>query len=210
MYHIPYFKAAQDQEVIDFMHQHPFIVLCGIDKNNFPVATHIPILLQQRNDQLFLTGHVMRKQQHTVAFEANSNVLAIFQAANSYISASWYETKNIASTWNYLAVHAKGILRWISEEALYEQLVQLTNHFEKNENSSASVKNMHSDYVANSLKAIKGFEIEVTEVEHVFKFSQNRDEKSFDNIINSLQKGNSNEQAIAEEMQKRKDQIFNK
>jgi transcriptional regulator len=208
MYHVSYFKASEQSEVVAFMKAHPFIILCAIGKNNFPEATHIPVLLEERNDKLYLLGHVMRKQQHTLAFEENNNVLAIFYGAHSYISASWYETKNIASTWNYQAVHAKGNLRWLNEEALYQLLVNLTNHFEGNIDSTAAVKNMSQDYIANSMKAITGFEIEITELNHVFKLSQNRDKKSYENITTQLKKGNGEQRAVAGEMEKRKDHIF--
>ena len=36
------------------------------------------------------------------------------------------------------------------------------------------------------MKAIIAFEIEVTSMDHVFKLSQNRDEKSYDNIIEKV------------------------
>jgi transcriptional regulator len=46
MYNIPYFKAEDFKELIEFMHAHPFIMLCGCDENNNPVATHIPVLIE--------------------------------------------------------------------------------------------------------------------------------------------------------------------
>jgi transcriptional regulator len=57
-------------------------------------------------------------------------------------------------------------------------------------------------------KAIVAFEIKVTEIEHVFKLSQNKDEKSFDNIISHLQSKEGEEKSIAEQMKKRKGEIF--
>src|SRR5450432_3395862 len=126
MYNIPYFKASGEKEVIDFMHHHPFIILCGIDENNKPVATHVPVLFEERDDKLFLLAHVMRKQEHTNAFANNQNVLAIFYGPHTYVSASWYENKISASTWNYQAVHASGILKFLSGEKLLEVLTKLT------------------------------------------------------------------------------------
>jgi transcriptional regulator len=40
-----------------------------------------------------------------------------------------------------------------------------------------------------NMKAIVSFEIEVTELKHVFKLSQNRDQASHANIQNELNKG---------------------
>src|SRR5882762_7568759 len=125
MYNIPYFKASEEKEVIDFMHRHPFIILCGVDESNKPVATHVPVLFEERDDKLFLLAHAMRKQGHTIAFANNQYVLAIFYGPHTYVSASWYEDKNVASTWNYQAVHANGILKFAGEEKLYEVLTRL-------------------------------------------------------------------------------------
>ena len=190
------------------MHAHPFITLCGCDINYHPVATHVPVLIEERNEKLILQAHVMRNQHHTRAFEHNQNVLAIFSAAHSYVSAGWYEKQNVASTWNYQAVHAKGILRWMNENFLYSLLTRLTERFENNPHSAALVQKMDDNYVRNMMKAIIAFEIEITSVEHVFKLSQNRDEKSYENVIEHLQQRDENSKAVAETMKKRKDQLF--
>lgn len=208
MYNVPHFKTANQDEVIAFMKQHPFIILCGTDAEGKPVATHIPALLEERNGKLFLLAHIMRKQAHTKAFEANPNVLAIFSGAHTYVSAGWYENKQVASTWNYQAVHAKGVLKFLDEQGLHNLLTRLTDHFENDPHSPAAVRNMDESYVSNMMKAIVAFEIEVTAVEHVFKLSQNRDSKSYENIIEHLKEHDADSKTIAEEMQKRKSQIF--
>lgn len=208
MYNLPHFKAQNEQDVLSFMKAHPFITLCGVDENSKPVATHIPVLIEERNNKLVLVGHVMQKQKHTLAFARNTHVLAIFSGANSYISASWYDVKNIASTWDYQAVHASGEIKFLSEDALYQLLKKLTEHFEGNVDSPALVSKMDDDYIANNMKAIIAFEIEITSIEHTFKLSQNRNRESYDNIIQHLQQGNAQQQYITQQMLQQKDQLF--
>jgi len=203
MYNIPYFKASDQKEVIAFMHAHPFIILCGADNHGQPVATHIPVLLEERDDKLFLLAHVMKKQDHTDAFHENQNVLAIFFGPHTYVSASWYENKKTASTWNYQAVHAKGILRFLDEASLRNILTRLTENFENNPHSPSLVQKMDDDYVKKMMQAIIAFEIEIVAIEHVFKLSQNRDEKSYQNIVDQLSSQDTDGRAIAEEMRKR-------
>ncbi len=202
MYDIPHFKASQQSDVIQFMHQHPFIILCGADAERQPVATHIPVLFDERDDKLFLRAHVMKKQEHTNAFRENQHVLAIFYGPHTYVSASWYENKQIASTWNYQAVHAKGILHFLDEHALLDIITQLTEKFENNPHSPALVQKMDKAYVEKMMQAITAFEIEITSIAHIFKLSQNRDEKSYHNIIRQLDKQDADGKAIAEEMRK--------
>jgi transcriptional regulator len=208
MYNIPYFKASGEKEVIEFMHHHPFIILCGVDADNKPVATHVPVLLEERDDKLFLLAHAMRKQGHTNAFAHNQNVLAIFYGPHTYVSASWYENKTSASTWNYQAVHANGILKFLSEEKLLEVLTKLTEKFENDAHSPSLVQKMEKSYVDKMMQAIIAFEIEVVSVQHVFKLSQNRDEKSYENIVHHLSEQDADAKAVAEQMKARTSTVF--
>jgi transcriptional regulator len=189
MYNIPHFKAKDHQEVIDFMHANPFVTICGVDANGFPVAGQIPVLIKQENDKLFISGHFMRKQDHTNAFELNNNALVIFSAPSAFVSASWYSIKEAASTWNYQTVHAVGKMEMKGEDHLYSLLSELTAHFEKDPNAPTQVKNLDPDYMQQNMVAIVSFEIEVTEVKHVFKLSQNRDDVSHENIKKELNNG---------------------
>jgi transcriptional regulator len=208
MYNVPHFKASDQKEVIDFMHAHPFIILCGVDASNNPVATHIPCLIEERGDRVFLHAHVMRKQEHTKAFEQNPNVLTIFHGAHTYVSASWYDNKQTASTWNYQAVHAKGVLKFLGEEGLHEVISKLTEKFENNPHSPSLVQRMEDDYVKSMMKAIIAFEIEITEIQHIFKLSQNRDKKSYENIVERLSEQDADAQTIATTMRERGDKVF--
>ena len=189
MYDIAHFKANNHQEVIDFMQANPFVTICGVDANGFPVATHIPILLKIENEIITISGHMMRKQDHTAAFELNKNVLVIFSAPSAFVSANWYTTKNMGSTWNYQTVHARGILDIKDEAHLRNLLTELTLHFEKDAESPTQVKNLSEEYMQQNMKAIYSFDIVVTDLQHVFKLSQNRDATSHANIKAELSKG---------------------
>ncbi len=202
MYNIPYFKSNNHEGVLAFMKAHPFIVLCGVDNDGKPIATHLPVLIVAKNDRLFLQAHAMRKQNHTIAFESNSNVLAIFHGAHNYISAKLYNEQNTASTWNYSAVHASGKIQFLEEEDLYQLLINLTNHFEGNPHSRAAVQAMDDGYVRNHMKAIIAFEIEVTDLQHIFKLSQNKTVEEKERIIQHLSDGDMEQQKLADEMKR--------
>ena len=189
MYDIPYFKAANHQEVLDFMQANPFVTICGVDANGLPIAAQIPILIKHSGEKLIISGHLMRKQDHTNAFEKNNNVLVIFSAPSAFVSASWYTQKGIASTWNYQTVHAVGKMDMKDDAHLLQLLTELTLHFEKDANAPTQIKNLDTDYVQQNMKAIVSFDIEVTELKNVFKLSQNRDEVSQANIQKELEKG---------------------
>jgi len=204
MYSLPYFKAKDEKEVTDFMHQHPFITLIGVDANNQPVATHVPVLFEEREGKLFLLGHIMKQTEHYKAVDQNENILAIFTGSHTYVSASWYKDQKQAGTWNYQAVHAKGKLKFLNEDALLDILKRTTAHFENNPSSPSSFGHLAPEYIGRLIKAIIAFEIEVTEIAHVFKLSQNKDRESYENIIAHLQSGDRDAQNVADIMEKNK------
>ncbi len=202
MYNIPHFKAKDSQEVIDFMKANPFVTICGIDKEGFPVATQVPVLLKIENETIVISGHLMRKQDHSIAFENNNKVLVIFSGPSAFVSAKWYTEKNMGSTWNYQSVHAKGLLEIKDEKHLYNLLEQLTLHFEKDTNAPTQVKHLTAAYMEHNMKAIYSFDIIVSNLQHVFKLSQNRDEVSKANIQAALNEGDAASKHIATAMKK--------
>lgn len=202
MYHIPYFKADNHQEVINFMQANAFVTICGVNAVGKPVATHIPILIDIVDDRIILSGHIMRKQDHTNAFELNKDVLVMFTAPSAYVSASWYTEKNMASTWNYQAVHANGSMHFKDESHLIALLDRLTKKYEKDPESPTQLKNLNADYVQQNCKAIVSFEIIVDNLQHVFKLSQNRDAVSYENIQDELSKGDAACKYIASTMKR--------
>ena len=170
----------------------------------YPVATHIPLEVEVQEDgRIFLSGHMMKKTDHHLAFEKNNNVLVIFNGSHAHISASWYTNPVMGSTWNYMVVHANGQLKFKDEQGTYNAVKDITNKYEGPE-SAAAFDKLPKEYVDHMVKAIVGFTIEIEKLDNVFKLSQNRDEESQKNIIEQLRKrGDANSGMIAEEMDRR-------
>lgn len=210
MYQLPYFTESDGEKVLGFMKQHPFAILTGCHQNR-TVATQIPLLFDEKDGKLFLTGHIMRKQDHHLAFEQNPEVLVLFTGPHTYVSATLYSDPYQGSTWNYMTVHARGHIRFTSEEELVSIMRRLTLFFEGNNSRSQTIfDNLPEEYTRKMLKSIVGFEIEVKEINNVFKLSQNRDEPSFHAIVQHLEKGDQDAQQIAVEMRSRASQLFNR
>ena len=209
MYNLPYFKEKDQQVVLDFIHQHPFAFIAGCDENNKPVAFQIPVFIEERNGKLYLSGHIMKSTDHHKAFEKNPSVLCVFAGHHTYVSATWYSNLHQASTWNYMSVHVQGQLRFLDEEQLIDVLKKTSLHFENGDKNSSTVfDNLPEDYCNRLMKAIVAFEVEVEKIDNVFKLSQNRDEESYQHIINKLKDLDEDGKVIAQEMQKRSGELF--
>lgn len=210
MYNLPYFKEPDQSEIEKFMLANSFALICGSDSSGFPVATQVPLLIRKTGDKFFFRGHIMRNTDHHKAFLENAKVLTVFSGAHTYVSASWYTNPLQGSTWNYLTVQAKGHISFQGEDELRETLRETTSLFENDSSSPSLFDKLPVDYVERLVKAIVGFEIDVTEINHVFKLSQNRDPESYLNIIRRLEEGDANSRAIAAEMKRRYSRLYQK
>lgn len=211
MYQHPEYKDDKTDRVTRFIEDNPFAVISGCDLKYNPVATQAPVFLEEHDGKKVIRGHMIKGSAHHKAFLENNKVMVLFPGAHTYVSATWYDDKQSASTWNYMTVQAKGTIRFPGEEQLIEILRKTTLHFENNDPGSTTIyDNLDPEYTNRLLHAITAFEVEVHDLDHVFKLSQDKDKDSFENIIKELQKGDAASQSIAGEMEKRKKGLFEK
>jgi transcriptional regulator len=209
MYNLPYHKEKNQQVIREFIDSHPFAFLSGCDPGNRPIVTQVPVFIEEKNGRKILSGHIMKNTDHHKAFLHNKNILVVFTGAHTYVSGTWYSNPYIASTWNYMSVHVKGCIRFLDDVALEEVLRKTTLHFENYDQQSTTIfDNLPVEFRQKVMHAIVAFEIEVTEMDNVFKLSQDRDAKSYHNIIGKLKQRDYDAQVIAGEMEKRSKELF--
>jgi len=200
MYKLSHFTEKDTERVISFMKENSFAFITGIG-DQYPIATQIPLEIEVREGKVFLLGHIMKKMDHHLAFEKNNNVLVLFNGPHCYISASWYNNPQAASTWNYMTVHAKGKITFTDDAGTYEAMKLVTNKYE-GEATAGAFNNMPQAYITPLLKAIIGFSIEIEIFENVFKLSQNKIPEEQLNIIAELKKRDDEQSLqIAKEME---------
>lgn len=209
MYNFSYFKAKDKQDIIELIETHPLAFLTGSFLSGTQVATQIPVLLEERDGELYLQGHIMRNTDHHKAFMENPNALLVFTGPNAYVSASWYSNPQIGSTWNYMSVHLGGKINFMSDDGLVQLMRKLTLKFEGgNTQSQTFYDNLPDTFLSKMMPAIVGFEIKAEKLENVFKLSQNRDEKSYLNIMEQLNARGGSSALVAEEMKRRYTELF--
>lgn len=203
MYKLPHFTEKDTDKVIAFMKENAFAIITGLGEQ-YPEATHIPLEVVVESDgKIILCGHIMKNSDHHKAFVKNSNVLAIFNGPHCYVSASWYNNPQSASTWNYMTVHAKGNIVFTDDTGTYAAIKAVTNKYEGT-TTAAAFDAMSKEYIDQMLKAIIGFTIEIEKLDNVFKLSQNKSESEQINIIEQLKKTTDGDSInVALEMEKR-------
>jgi len=155
-------------------------------------ATHLPLVLRPTDGPLgTLEGHVARANAHHKLVEGETEALVIFTGPHAHVTPTWYPSKlehqKVVPTWNYVAVHAYGTVRFRDDtEYLAAHVARLTERHEAARGSEWRTSDPPTDYVAQQLKAIVGVEIEIARLEGKWKMSQNRSEADVSGVIEGL------------------------
>jgi transcriptional regulator len=181
-----HFRVHDHSDAIAFMRANPFAILVS-SADDAPFATHLPVFVEQKEDQLILRGHVARANPHWRHLEQNPTCMTIFHGPHAYVSTSNYVARENVPTWNYGAVHVYGNARTFSSpEDLQGVLHQLIGTFEPT--YAEQWGSLSESYRERMLSHIVGIEIAVTKIEAKFKLSQNRAKEEQTNVITSLEK----------------------
>jgi transcriptional regulator len=164
-------RSPGQAQNIDFMKANGFAILATHDGCEM-TATHLPLLVDQRGEALVLTGHVARANPQS---KFSGDAMAIFHGPHAYVSPTWYGAGVHVPTWNYVAIHAYGRMTLIEDEARVAAIItRLTNVYESSRPQPWTADIVPPDLNAKLMKAIVGFEIEVTRLEAKWKLSQNK------------------------------------
>jgi len=179
MYVPAHFEESRPEALHDLIEKNPFGTLISQGPNGLD-ANHVPFVLHNRESNFgILNAHVARKNPIWQELKNNDQVLAIFQAANAYISPNWYPSKqeqhNQVPTWNYMVVHAHGRVTIHDDEKFVRGVVaRLTRTHEASQPKPWKMTDSSPDYIDAMLKNIVGIEIEITRLVGKFKLSQNK------------------------------------
>ncbi|HEX2189150.1 MAG TPA: FMN-binding negative transcriptional regulator [Longimicrobiaceae bacterium] len=190
--YIPPSNAESRPEVLfDFVESHPFAALVTSGPGGL-FATHLPLVLDRgRGESGVLQGHVARANPHHRPAHASAEALVIFSGPDAYVTPAWYPAKaehgRVVPTWNYVAVHAYGTLRFIDDpEFLQLHLEALTARHERGREQPWSVQDAPADFIGRLQRAIVGLEIEITRLEGKWKMSQNRPAEDVEGVVRGL------------------------
>ena len=170
MYIPDHFREDRPEVLHDAMRGIGFatLVTTGLEAN------HLPMLFADG----VLRGHVARA--NPVWKAGDGEALAIFLGPHGYVSPNWYPSKALTGkavpTWNYITVHARGVIRWIQDaDWLRGHVTALSDTHEAERPGPWKVGDAPASYIDSLLRAIVGFELTIEMLEGKYKLSQNRD-----------------------------------
>jgi transcriptional regulator len=183
----PAFTEARPEVLIEHIERYDFAMLVSHGERGL-VASHIPLLIEPRDDALYLQGHLAKPNPQVADLKEGGEVLAVFSGPHAYVSPRWYASGPAVPTWNYAAVHAYGAVRAIDEPAwLRDFLRRLSERHEADTAAPWRMEDQPARYMEGMLNGIVGFEIHVTRLEGKFKLSQNRPAADRPRIIAALE-----------------------
>jgi len=171
MYIPPRFKLKDEAQIRAYIRQYPFATLITA-ANNYPIATHLPFILEQEGEQWYLLSHMAKANPQWKLLE-ESQPLVVFQEPHAYISPTYYEKEENVPTWNYIAVHVYGTVEMLLEkEQAVEVLEKTIAIFEKN--FQQQWENLEGGYKKRLLNGMVAFRIKIQNFEAKEKLSQNK------------------------------------
>jgi transcriptional regulator len=195
MYVPVHFKEERVSTMHDAIRKYGFGTLVTLSEQELE-ASHLPLLIEPEPAPLgTLLGHLARANPQWQRVKPGMEALAIFLGPNTYITPSWYPTKQqsgkVVPTWNYLAIHASGTLSFFDDpDELRAHVGKMTDTHEQRRDAPWAVNDAPERFVEQMLKAIIGFKLRITRLEGKWKMSQNRPAPDVSGVLDGLAREN--------------------
>lgn len=192
MYLPKHFEETRIEVLHALVRSHPLGALVTLGADGLE-ANHIPFEIDPDPAPFgTLRGHVARANPVWRDLSRGGEALAIFQGPSTYVSPSWYPSKQeggkVVPTWNYAVVHAYGPLRAVDDAAWLRAFVErLTNRHESGRTAPWHVTDAPADYVDKMVTAIVGIELPVARFVGKWKVSQNRPARDRAGVVARLE-----------------------
>jgi transcriptional regulator len=157
------------------------------------------------DDRTTLLAHVARGNPLWSDAASGDEVLALFKAADAYVSPTWYPGRHddprVAPTWDYDVVEVRGRVTVRDDVEFTERVVRsLTDRHEHGRVGAWRVEDAPREFVDALLRGIVGLEIEVVAITGAAKLSQTKDESDRAFVRGRLAAGSERERAVAVRM----------
>ena len=168
----PVFRRQLCEVALEFARQRAFGVFTVAGPEGV-LAAHVPFVL----DEARVLAHLVRVNPLARHLRGGpAGALLIVPGPDGYVSPDWYGEPRLVPTWNYVAVHLRGVLRLLDDVELRPILDRLSEAFETRLAPKPPWKTDKVDdgLLARMMRQIVPIEMSVDTVDSTFKLNQNR------------------------------------
>ncbi|MDL5205443.1 FMN-binding negative transcriptional regulator [Streptomyces sp. ALI-76-A] len=176
-----FYREPGSSWMVDLIRGNPLaLAVANGSPEDGPFATHLPVIFDPETSGDWsgdlagatLLGHMNRANPHWAALETGSLLLLTFTGPHSYVSPTVYEKTPAAPTWNFTAVHVRGVVEKI--DSMEETLGVVQSTVRAFEGAFGNGWDMTESlgYFRKLAPAVGAFRFTVTGAEGMFKLSQ--------------------------------------
>lgn len=171
----PVFRQSPQSKNLGFARERAFGCL-SINGDNGPLAAHVPFILSECGT--FAELHLVRSNPISRALTSPSPALLSVTGGDSYVSPDWYGVEHQVPTWNYVAVHLRGWLELLPDDALRDILDRQSAFFENRLLPKAPwlTTKMPPDAMERMMRQIVPARFKIETVDGTWKLGQNKPE----------------------------------
>lgn len=193
----PAFRTTALEDNLAFARARGFGIL-SVNGADGPLAAHVPFLISP--DASFAELHLARSNPIARACTAGLPALIAISGPDAYISPDWYGSADQVPTWNYIAVHLRGVLSPLPENHLHPHVDALSAAHEARllPKTPWTSGKMSEGAMPRMLRMILPFRFDIALVDGTWKLNQNKTPEVRTSAADHLaQQGDMGSKAIA-------------
>ena len=168
----PAFRQTARDANLEFARARGFGML-AVNGHDAPVLAHVPFLLSADGTTADL--HLARSNPIARTGLPATAVIAV-TGPDAYVSPDWYGLEDQVPTWNYVAVHLRGVLQALPPETLRDHADALSARFEAElapKKPWVSTK-MSDGTMDRMMRMILPFRLIIDTIDGTWKLNQNK------------------------------------
>ncbi|MEM7644006.1 MAG: FMN-binding negative transcriptional regulator [Pseudomonadota bacterium] len=166
----PAFRQIPETKALDFVRTRSFGTL-AVNADIGPLLSHIPFLIA--DDARTADLHLVRSNPILRHLPADA-VIAV-QGPDGYVSPDWYDVPDQVPTWNYVAVHLRGRLERLPQEAMRDMLDRQSAGFETRlPKPPWTTAKMAPDVLDRMMRQIVPCRLHLDDIQSTWKLNQNK------------------------------------
>jgi len=182
------YQIEDEARVRDLVRNHGWATLVSVADDGVPVASHLPVLLEQTppGEPMSLLSHVGRPDEVLHGLDSGRESLLIVQGPHGYVSPGWYEMTPAVPTWNYVAVHLHCTVELLGPEESYAILSDTVDRYESVMPDPVTLPRVE-EYAQRIAKGAAGFRLRVTRWQGKAKLSQDKPRAVAERVVAALE-----------------------